>query len=756
MQENKERRRVCVKGIVQGVGFRPFVYNLATKHQLVGFVTNTPDGVEIEVEGLPAPLNAFIRDLKTDTPPLADINKIIAEPLVLVGDTSFTIQTSEILGHVTTLISPDIATCKDCLAELFDSEDRRYQYPFINCTNCGPRYTIIENIPYDRPQTSMRHFTMCEECRTEYDDPADRRFHAQPNGCHVCGPQVSLADSKRKIVAQKSEAIPQAIEFLQQGKILAIKGMGGFHLVVDATSDTAVSRLRQRKGREEKPFAIMVPDLQTAQNICQLNDEEKQLLASCQSPIVLGLKKKDHGIAESVAPHSDRYGIMLPYTPLHHLLFASDLKALVMTSANFTEEPICIDNEEAYERLGTIADYFLTHDRDIYLSSDDSVVLWSAGKTRMVRRSRGYAPRPIALKNDGPPVLGVGGELKNTVCFLKDQQAIISQHIGDLHNLEAYIFFQKTISHLKRIFETKPELVVHDLHPGYLSTQWAKEQNELPVLAVQHHHAHLAACLAENQIGGSAIGLIMDGTGYGADGTIWGGEILIGDCRTFQRYGCFEPMPLPGGDIAIKEPWRIAAAYLYKAFDGTIPDLPFLQGQDYEPVLEIVAKNINSPLTSSCGRLFDAVAAMSGGRQFINYEAQAAIEFMQAGNGIADQPFSFEIEEDNGIVKMSVRSIIQSVVQTLRDGSSQAEISQRFHRTLIDLLVEMASKASNETGIKLVVLSGGVFQNHILFEGLICALEKTGLQVVTHSEIPTNDGCVSFGQAVIGREHLLN
>jgi len=602
----------------------------------------------------------------------------------------------------------------------------------------------------------MRHFAMCGDCNAEYHDPADRRFHAQPNACPVCGPQVTLFDAGQTVLAEKGEAIARTIGLLRQGRIVAIKGLGGFHLAVDAANPEAVKRLRERKGREEKPFAVMVRDKEAAQRYCEFDAASLTVLASPQSPIVLAPKKYPHPLADEIAPGADRFGIMLPYTPLHHLLFDSDLEPLVMTSGNYSEEPICIDNEEAFSRLEKIADYFLLHNRDIYLRSDDSVIWNMAGAMRTIRRSRGYVPRPIALAAEGPPVLGVGAELKNTICLLKGRQALVSQHVGDLKNLEAYEFFKKTITHLARIFEVEPELVARDLHPAYLSTGWAAEQNKLPVLAVQHHHAHLAACLAENGAVGPAIGLILDGTGYGSDGTIWGGEVLIGDLLRFERYGHFEPMPLPGGDAAVEAPWRTAVAYLHEAYDGELPDLPFLAKHDIGPIVEMAAKRFNSPLTSSCGRLFDAVAALSGGRQTIRYEAQAAIEFMQACQDLGNKPFPFEIENGKNGLILSVRAIIRAVAESVRKGESFATISARFHRTLIDLFLNVMLRVSKETGIKTVALSGGVFQNRLLFEGLLPVLKENGMEVLTHAELPTNDGCMSFGQAVIGRQHLLN
>ncbi|MFQ6608457.1 MAG: carbamoyltransferase HypF [Fidelibacterota bacterium] len=748
-----ERRHVLINGIVQGVGFRPFVYNLAVDAGLTGYVTNTSNGVEIEVEGPHSRVSNFLRQLQIKAPPLSIITNIESELIRLNGDTTFIIQPSEESESVSTLISPDVAVCDDCLSELFDPNDRRYRYPFINCTNCGPRYTIIESIPYDRPFTSMREFVMCPTCQKEYDDPTNRRFHAQPNACPECGPKVSLHNPDRSLI-RTDDYIAEAASLLKSGSILAIKGLGGYHLAVDATNKRAVRELRRRKGREEKPLAVMVKDINRARQICYISPEEEDIITSTQTPIVLIRKKDNYDLTESVAPDSDRFGVMLPYTPLHHLLMDYGFTALVMTSGNYSEEPICIDNDEAFSRLGSIADYFLIHDRDIYLRSDDSVVVYLEGSLRPIRRSRGFVPRPVFVNSRGPAVLAVGGELKNTVCLLKDDHAFLSQHIGDLENLEAYNFFQMTIKHLQKIFETKPELIVYDLHPNYLSTQWTLEQKRVPVLGAQHHHAHLASCMAENGISGPVIGIIMDGTGFGTEGTIWGGEILIGDYGSFERYAHFQTMPLPGGDAAIKAPWRTAVSYLYQVFEGEIPELPFMELHEIEPIIEMVSKDINCIQTSSCGRLFDAVAAMCGGLQTIHYEAQAAIGFMQVAGGQTDEPFEFRIKDVEGHKELMIDTIIRAVVDAIKDSQPLAGISQRFHGTLIKLFSKIAQYASDDSSIRDVVLSGGVFQNELLIKGLIPLLENEGLHVFTQSQVPTNDGGLALGQVMIGRNYL--
>lgn len=749
------RQRFTVRGIVQGVGFRPFVYRIALAHHLTGFVSNSTDGVVIEAQGSVLDLDKFQNDLQNKAPSLALINGIEVEAMALAGDNSFVIKPSARLGRADTLISPDIAICRDCLTEFLDSSDRRFLYPFINCTQCGPRYTIVKNIPYDRPFTTMHNFTMCATCQEEYEAPESRRFHAQPNACPDCGPQLDLLDSDKVSLVQKRAAAYLAAEEMGKGKIVAIKGLGGFHLAVDATNDEAVNRLRRRKGRKMKPFAVMAADLTIARKLCRLTSEEEDLLVSPTAPIVLAPKRKDNDIAEAVAPNNDLLGVMLPYTPLHHLLFREKLETMVMTSANFSEEPLCTDNDEATKRLQNIADLFLVHDRDIFIPNDDSVVIRLAGKIRPVRRSRGYVPSPIQLTDSGPPVLAAGGELKNNICLLKQDKAFISQHLGDLKNPEGYALFQKTTKHLVRIFSTEPKLVAHDLHPEFFSTRWATEEQTCPTLAVQHHHAHLVACLAENNNPGPAIGLIMDGTGYGTDGTIWGGEVLIGDSAKFNRYASLEPMPLPGGDMAVKEPWRIALGYLFAEFGARIPNLPFLEEHpEADQVLEILAKDLNCPKTTSCGRLFDAVAAMSGGLQKIDYEAQAAIEFMQAGGHAVGRPFVHDIVEGDNRLILSIGPLIRDVAQAVQLGENREKISRRFHLTLIQFLLKAAIRARQDSGINTVALSGGAFQNQILFPGVVEELEKEGFQVLTHTQLPTNDGCLSFGQAVIGRRSL--
>ncbi|MBU0674192.1 MAG: carbamoyltransferase HypF [Proteobacteria bacterium] len=749
------RKEIKVNGIVQGVGFRPFIFQTAGRLGLTGFVANTEAGVEIEVEGRPENVASLQVELEHHPPLLARISAISSRDIPLKNDREFSFHTSTAAGHPVTGIAPDAAICQECLQELLDPSDRRYHYPFINCINCGPRYTIVERIPYDRATTTMRNFTMCGECQREYLDPSGRRFHAQPNCCPACGPRLSLLDGKGRVIDDQ-DPLPRTIALLKKGNIVAIKGIGGFHLAVDAKSPKAVRLLRQKKGREERPFAMMAANLTLARRICHLSRRDQQTLQSPISPIVLALQRGNHDLAPEVAPGCDTFGIMLPYTPLHHLLFQGEhpLEVLVMTSGNRSEEPISQDTDSALADLAGFTDYFLTHDRKIHLCNDDSIVTNLGGAERIFRRSRGYAPQPFSLGDKGPPLLAVGGELKNTVCLVSEDRAIMSQHIGDLKNLAAYLSFQKTITHLRRIFEINPQLIVHDLHPGYLSSSWALEQNDIPTLAVQHHHAHLAGCLWENGHTDEAIGIILDGTGYGPDHTIWGGEILIGNQAGFRRFGCFEPMPLPGGDAAIMAPWRTAVAWLDRTFPENLPDLPFLKGHDPQPIIEMARAGINTPQTSSCGRLFDAVAAMAGGRQTISYEGQAAIEFMQAANNRTAPPYDYEITSTTAIRHLSVQSILRSVIKGISGGESTVTVSRRFHGTLIESLSALANLARQETGLTTVALSGGVLQNRLLLTGLRTHLKKHGFTVLCHTLVPCNDGGIALGQAMIGREYL--
>lgn len=751
------RLRVHIQGIVQGVGFRPFIYQLAHRHRLNGYVANTPKGVEIEVEGDQEALQNFLEKLPKTVPPLARITQIDTEELPAADYNNFEIKSSAEGEGRAALISPDTATCTDCLRELFDQQDRRYLYPFINCTNCGPRYTIISDIPYDRPKTSMAAFTMCDDCAREYHDPLDRRFHAQPNGCWACGPQVWLADGDGKDLGIK-EAISEAAELLNQGAIVALKGLGGFHLAVDATQNEAVERLRLRKGREEKPLALMSSSLEQIQRYALIGKEERRLLASSQRPIVIVPKRPGNTIAPEVAPRNRYFGVMLPYTPLHHLLLSHPFLALVMTSGNISEEPIAIDNFEAARRLGNIADYFLFHDRDILLRSDDSVLRIARSRQRQMRRSRGYVPVPIFLRRAVPEVLALGGELKSTVCITKENRAFVGQHIGDLENLETLEFLEQTVDHLRRILEVSPRLLVHDLHPDYLTTQVAEAQDELATLAVQHHHAHVVSCMAEHGLKDKVLGLALDGTGYGEDGTVWGGEILVADEKSYERVAHFEYVPMPGGAKAIKEPWRMAVAYLWATFGEEIfqdeLQLPRKWNRDQIGVLlQMMQRGVNSPLTSSCGRLFDGVAALVGLKDSIAYEGQAAIELEQCLEPTTEK-YQYEFREVGEKLLLSPTAIFRQVHEDVVSGVAPSLISGKFHQTLVEMFAEVSLYLCKLHGLNRVVCSGGVFQNVFLLENLEDRLGASGLEVYTPELIPANDACISLGQAVIGAMRL--
>jgi hydrogenase maturation protein HypF len=762
------RHRLLVDGIVQGVGFRPFVYNLAGSEGLTGFVTNTSEGVVIEIQGARDTLDRFALRLEREVPPLAEIVAVTSEEVKPVAeDAGFEIRASVDAPGTRTLIPFDVATCVDCLAEVRDTTDRRHHYPFTNCTNCGPRWTIIGRIPYDRPHTSMAPFTMCPACQAEYDDPGDRRFHAQPNACPVCGPRVWLQD-EGGMVPGRTDPLEAAAGLLAVGRILAIKGLGGFHLAVRADNEKAVLRLRRRKNREAKPLAVMAADLGVARQVGLAGEGDEALLTSPRAPIVL-LEKNPEGqlIAPAVAPGHRRLGVMLPYTPLDHLLLdklrARDVSTLVMTSGNASDEPICLGNEEALDKLGGIADSFLLHDRDIVRRADDSVVQDLNGEQLLFRRSRGYAPVPIHLKgfaSTGPDILAVGPELKNTVCLLKEDRAFLSPHIGDLENLKAYEFFTATVATLQNVLECEPRVIAHDLHPGYFSTRWAKDQagRDVSLEPVQHHHAHMAAVMAEHGLTDPGIGLIMDGTGYGTDGTIWGGEILAGDLTDFQRIGHLEPVALPGGDAAIRAPWRTAVSYLRHAYGDGLPEMPWMNGLPVDAVVEILDKGVNAPVTSSCGRLFDAVAALTGRWPEARYEAQAAIEMMaltRASEAAKAVPFEhgLEIAGQEGF-SIPVAPIVRGVVEALQGGAGPDEISARFHRTLCDLFLAAAREASRQTGLKAIVLAGGVFQNEILLAESVRILGDEGFAVHRPVLVPANDGAVSLGQAAVARARL--
>lgn len=749
------RQRGTIEGIVQGVGFRPFIYQLALRYGLGGYVANTPEGVHVEVEGPEAKVQRFIKGVEAEHPPLALIASTRWVEVPPADEASFSIRKSHAGRERSALISPDVGVCSECLSEMRNPANRRFRYPFINCTNCGPRYTIIMDIPYDRAATTMQKFAMCPACRKEYEDPENRRFHAQPNACWDCGPLVFLHDGNGRPMSC-ADPVEEAVRLLEKGWILAIKGLGGFHLSVDASNHRAVKRLRGRKHREEKPLAIMVKDLDAALGIAHISEREAKLLESQQRPILLLKKRRFHGLSPQVAPKNRYVGIMLPYTPLHHLLMEGSFRALVMTSGNMTDEPINTDNKEAFIHLGGIADYFLTHNRDICLRSDDSVLRVLDSIPRQIRRSRGYVPVPVFLSTparDLPPVLALGGELKNTVCLTKANRAFLSQHIGDMENLETFDFFRLTVSHLRRILEIEPKVVAHDFHPDYLSSRFAREQGELPSIAVQHHHAHMVSCLGEHGLRGPAIGVTMDGTGLGLDRAIWGGEVLVADLTSFERKAHLDYVPLPGGDAAARFPWRMALVYLNKAFGDETFNLPIpfirnLNQTEAGIILQIVEKGVNSPLTSSCGRLFDAVSALIGVRQKIAYEGQAAIELEMCQSFGEMGSYPWEIRDEDGEWVMVTTGIIEGIVEDIRRGEIRGAIGRRFHNSITGMLSQVCLRIREERGLEQVILSGGSFQNMTLLTGLTRVLEEEGLRVYSHARVPTNDGSLSLGQAI--------
>ncbi len=763
-----------ISGIVQGVGFRPFIYNLAQRLSLYGWIRNTSSGVEIEIEGNEQSLDDFNILVMKEAPPLAVIDQIKRRPIPIKGYLEFKIIQSAASPEAFQPISPDISICPDCLQELFNPSDRRYRYPFINCTNCGPRFTIINDIPYDRPNTTMAGFELCPECKAEYEDPVNRRFHAQPIACPVCGPHVWLETNDNAILFSHDEAIREAQKLLLQGKIIAIKGLGGFHIACDASNADAVELLRRRKLRVDKPFAIMVPDIVTARQHCYVSEEEQALLESRTRPIVILNRLAVSTIVDQVAPNQHTVGVMLPYTPLHYLLL-SDFpgekilvaKALVMTSGNLSEEPIAYDNDQARLQLSSLVDFFLMHNRPIETRCDDSVtrILPKNDSIQFSRRSRGYAPNPIHVPWNLPQILATGAELKNTFCMTRENYAFLSHHIGDLENYETFLSFEEGIDNFKQLFRLTPEVIAYDLHPNYLSTQYALEQvdkHNLPGIGVQHHHAHIAACMAENQIPSSTpvIGVSFDGTGYGTDGAIWGGEIFLANYSGFERYSHIKYYRLPGGEMAIRNPARIALAYLlqsgidlndrFPSFQAILPDqLDILKSQ--------LIHQINAPFTSSMGRLFDAVAALIGVRQSINYEAQAAIELeaMVDPNEKASYTFDFYDEKQitstnqNNSLIIDPTPVLKNIVTDYLEHCPLPVISARFHNSVANMVVSICSKIRNLRGISDVVLSGGVWQNQTLLIKTITCLEENKFHAIIHHKLPPNDGSISFGQAII-------
>jgi hydrogenase maturation protein HypF len=750
-------RHLRITGVVQGVGFRPFVYNLATRLGVRGWVQNSSAGVEIEAAGPPDVLDDFAALIRSEAPPLARIERIIERQLSGAQHPplkTFVIRPSAARPGEFIPISPDVAVCDDCLREVFDPQDRRYRYPFTNCTNCGPRFTIIRQIPYDRPRTTMAPFTMCSKCQAEYDDPADRRFHAQPNACPECGPHVWLqASGTGALLGEREEAIQRARQMLREGAVVAIKGLGGFHLACDATNDQTLAVLRERKGRVDKPFAIMSFEAGEVERWCEVSDREKGLLTSPERPIVLLRRGQECPISEGVAPHNRYLGVMLPYTPLHYLLLEPGdgfPPALVMTSGNYSEEPIAATNDDALQRLGGLADAFLLHDREIHARCDDSVTRVFAGAELPIRRSRGYAPYPVHLPLRVGQVLAAGAELKNTFCLTRDRYAFLSQHIGDMENYEALLFFEGMVEQLKETFHVEPEIVACDLHPGYLATRYAERiASGRRLVRVQHHHAHVASCMAENGLSGEqpVIGVAFDGTGYGTDGAIWGGEFLIADYGSCQRAAHLKYLPLPGGDAAIRRPYRTALAYLWATgaeWGEELAPVAAASPEERSVLLQQLESGLNVVSTSSVGRLFDAVAALTGLRQMINYEAQAAIELEMATDAGVDEGYDFELGAE-----VDPAPCLHAVASDVRAGVGVGVVAARFHNGLARMVAQVCTTLRGETSLDKVALSGGVFQNVTLLARVVPLLEAAGFSVYTHRLVPPNDGGISLGQAVV-------
>ena len=775
MQERNQKKtergrlRVVIRGAVQGVGFRPFVYRLATEMNLPGWVSNSAQGVFLEVEGEKDILNHFLFRIQKEIPPRAFIQSLEFSFLDSMGFTSFEIRKSDSTGTKSALVLPDISTCLDCLKDIFDLSNRRYLYPFTNCTNCGPRFSIIEALPYDRPNTSMKKFEMCPECKAEYENPLNRRFHAQPNACPVCGPKLELWNDKGTVIAERHDSLLQAVEMIRAGKIVAVKGLGGFHLMVDARNDEALRRLRKRKHREEKPLALMFPSLEAIKLECEVNEFETRLLLSPESPIVLlkriqkseGRRQNENklgqsnfhfpsSISTSVAPNNPYLGVMLPYTPLHHILMKELGSPVVATSGNLSDEPICIDEYEALHRLNGIADMFLVHNRPIVRHIDDSIVRIIMERELVLRRARGYAPLPISVvgTRHGVSLLAVGAHLKNTVALTSEDNVFISQHIGDLETKESLDAFHRVITDFQTLYEVKPAQIVCDLHPDYLSSKFARSTG-IPLIEVQHHYAHIASCMVENQLEGELLGVSWDGTGYGLDGNIWGGEFLLTTDTSFERIATFRPFRLPGGEKAIKEPRRVALGILYEIFGGDIfhrDDLISVlsfTSVELDVLKQMFVKKVNTPATTSAGRLFDAVASLIGLRQIVNYEGQGAMELEFLTQGVESKEcYPFEIDEALNLKKVDWRPIFEGILTDMKDHISQSIISVKFHNTLVEIIVAVAMKIRQNH----VVLSGGCFQNKYLTEHSVKRLREEGFHPYWHQRIPPNDGGIALGQ----------
>jgi hydrogenase maturation protein HypF len=760
-----------VRGIVQGVGFRPFVYNLAQELNLTGYIFNSSAGVRIEIEGAEDVIRQFLDRLRHRPPPLASIAEVTVAEVEPLGETEFIIQPSHAEAGEFVLVSPDVATCDECWRDFGDPKDRRFGYPFTNCTNCGPRYTIIQDIPYDRPMTTMASFRMCGLCQAEYEDPTNRRFHAQPNACPACGPALAIAESGTVFPgvvscdpAASPSIIQQARALLRQGKIVAVKGLGGFLLACDAENDASVRLLRTRKRRSDKPFALMARDLAAVESFCLVSGAERNALLSPRRPIVVLRRRPEANISPAVAPGNNTIGVMLPYTPLHYLLFSDSpdgpphFTALVMTSGNISEEPIVISNEVAWERLGPVADWFVFHNRDIYMRTDDSVVRTFEGRDRVLRRSRGYVPHPVDLGVPLSEILACGAELKNTLCLTKGTYAILSQHIGDLENFETLVFFEETLANMKKLFRVEPGAVAYDLHPNYMSSRFALKLPLERKVGVQHHHAHIASCMAENHLRGKVIGVAFDGTGYGTDAKIWGGEFLVADFFGFERRAHLRYVPMAGGDAAIRQPWRMAVSFLRDTFGSgyqrsgwQFPD--GIHRKQIALVDTMLARGINSVETSSCGRLFDAVASLINLRQEVNFEGQAAIELEIIAQTNIEQRYPFLVEEADP-AQVDMRPMIEGIMEDLARSKPAGSIAARFHNTVAAVIVEVCHGIRRHEQLNRVCLSGGTFQNMYLLRRAVEGLRHNGFEVYLHALVPPNDGGISLGQAVIANEVL--
>jgi len=769
-----------VTGVVQGVGFRPFIYRIARQHGVAGTVCNTSEGVRIEIEGAVGQLDAFRRSFDEELPPLAQVTSVKTSDRQPRGLREFTILPSTDETAHEALIPPDVSVCRNCLRELHDPADHRHGYAFINCTDCGPRYTIIVDVPYDRPKTAMADFPMCDDCLRDYRDPADRRFHAEATCCPVCGPRMMLFDNARRPIAA-DDPIAFAREQLAEGRIVAVKGIGGFHLAVDPANAEAVEELRRRKGRGLKPFALMAPSIDAIRTFCQVDDAEAKLLESPERPIVLLRKAEDSTLAEGIAPFNNRYGVMLPYTPLHYLLLGGGeegagngdrsgrgrhrpaptkraptigFAALVMTSANMADEPIVIDDDAAFGKLGGVADYFLTHNRRILYRTDDSIAKVVGGRRQTWRRSRGYVPRPVMLSKPAPPILACGALMKNTIALTRGRDVFISQHMGDVDSREGIAFFEETVEHLTRMLGVKPETIVHDLHPEYLSTRYALESPIPRKIGVQHHHAHVASCQCEHGITDrDVIGFALDGTGYGLDGTIWGGEVFVGRPPDYERAAHIECVPMPGGEMAVKQPWRMAVSHMLNAIGPGYRSLPLPFIRQRADVLDdierMIAGNLNSPPTSSCGRFFDAVSAMLGLCEAATFEGEPAVRLEMAATPADAPPYQWEVIDGSPLI-ISPRNIVRGIADDIASGVEPGVIAWRFHRTLIELFADVARRLRAECGLNTVALGGGVFLNEILLTGLAETLHGEGFDVFWPQQVPPGDGGISLGQIAMG------